>query len=277
MFAKTTFAILMALAMVTVTVADEDLTGIKCIVNGKKAAKADSFVEYMGGKVYFCCGSCVKAFKQDVELKDKAKFATKANHQLVLTGQFVQKGCPISGGEIDEDQMADIGGAKVGFCCENCLKKVNDAEGLEAKADLVFAAAAFKKGFEQKKADIDLTNVKCMMMPNKNVSAEQAVDYQGGKVYFCCKRCAGKFAQDPEKFAVQANQQLVATGQYVQTACPFSGGDVDDDQSTEVAGVTVKFCCGGCQGKVASAADDATRAELVFNKKSFEKGFAAKK
>lgn len=173
--------------------------------------------------------------------------------------------------------MTEVGGAKVGFCCEKCLKKVNDAEGLEAKATLVFATAAFKKGFEKKKAEADLTDVKCMMMPKKNVTAEQAVDYQGGKVYFCCKRCAGKFAKDPEKYSVQANQQLVATGQYVQTGCPFSGGDVDDSESTEIAGVTVKFCCDKCKGKVNGAASDEDKAEMVFNKKAFDKGFAAKK
>lgn len=277
MFAKTILAVLTAVAMISTTLAEEDLTGVKCVVNGKKAAKAGSSVEYMGGKVYFCCGNCVKAFKEDVKLKDKAKFATKANHQLVLTAQFVQKGCPISGGAIDEDQMAEIGGAKVGFCCEKCLKKVNDAEGLEAKAGLVFATAAFKKGFEKKKDEVDLSNVKCMMMPKKNVTAKQAVDYQGGKVYFCCKKCAGKFAADPEKYAAQANQQLVATGQYVQTSCPFSGGDMEDSESTEVAGVTVKFCCDKCKGKVEGATSDSEKTEMVFNKKAFGKGFAAKK
>lgn len=277
MLAKTTLALITAVAMVSMAVAEEDLTGIKCVINGKKAAKADSFVEYMGSKVYFCCGNCVKAFKKDVKLKDEAKYATKANHQLVLTGQFVQKGCPISGSPVDEDQMTEVGGAKVGFCCENCCKKVADADGLEAKAKLVFATAAFKKGFEKKKTEVDLTNVKCFMMPAKNVAAKQAVDYAGGKVYFCCKRCAGKFSKDPEKYATQANQQLVATGQFVQTACPISGGDMDDSETAKVGGMTVKFCCDKCSGKVASAASKEDKAKLVFSKKSFAKGFAAKK
>jgi YHS domain-containing protein len=282
MIAKICLAVITACALVMTTVADEDLTGIKCVVNGKKAAKAGSSVEYMGGKVYFCCGNCVKAFEADVKLKDKAKFATKANHQLVLTGQFVQKGCPISGGAVDEDQTVEVGGAKVGFCCEKCVKKVNDAEGLDAKAELVFANAAFKKGFEKKKEEsdkpeIDLSGVKCMLMPAKNVSAKQAVDYNGGKVYFCCKRCVAKFSKDPEKYAALANHQMVATGQYVQTSCPFSGGKLNDSESTEVGGVTVKFCCGNCKGKVEAAESVSDKAELVFSKKAFEKGFAAKK
>lgn len=43
----------------------------KCPVSGKPI-KADSFVEHNGKKVYFCCGGCPAAFKNDPE-----KFAAK--------------------------------------------------------------------------------------------------------------------------------------------------------------------------------------------------------
>ena len=67
---------LLALAVVLVASSvsnAQDLTGVKCILNGKKSAKASASVDYQGGKVYFCCGNCVKAFKADMKLKDKAK------------------------------------------------------------------------------------------------------------------------------------------------------------------------------------------------------------
>ncbi|MEL7338628.1 MAG: YHS domain-containing protein, partial [Planctomycetota bacterium] len=53
-------------------------------------------------------------------------------------------------------------------------------------------------------ADADLKGVKCIMN-GKSVDAGTAVDYKGGKVYFCCKGCAGKFAKDKEKYATKAN------------------------------------------------------------------------
>lgn len=255
---------------------DVNLEGVKCIINGNKAASVDAVVDYKGGKVYFCCQGCVKKFKADVELKEEAKFATKANHQLVVTGQFTQKGCPMSGGPVNEEFMTEVGGAKVGFCCGNCQKKVVEAEGLAAKADLVFSEVAFKKAFEKKSAEINLENVKCMMMPKKAVSADTAVDYKGGKVHFCCKGCAKKFAAKTEEYAVGANQHLVTTGQFEQTACPISGGSVDDAQVSVVGGRKIKFCCEKCKAKVDEAADEQAKAALVFDDKRFAKAFAKK-
>ena len=63
-----------------------------CPVSGK-AAVEDKTVAYKGGKVYLCCGGCPAAFE-----KDTAKYATKANAQLIATGQATQTKCPLSGG-----------------------------------------------------------------------------------------------------------------------------------------------------------------------------------
>jgi hypothetical protein len=267
------------LALAAVVVASsvsnaQDLTGVKCILNGKKSAKASAFVDYQGGKVYFCCGNCVKAFKADMQLKDKAKHTAKANHQLVVTGQFTQKGCPISGGAVNASKVAEIGGAKVAFCCGNCLGKVNSAQGLEAKADLVFSKAAFAKGFEKKKAEVNLASINCMLMKKRKVVETKSVDYKDGKVYFCCGRCVKKYSGSPAKFETLANHQLVASGQYHQIGCPISGGDVDDDQTVVVGGVTVKLCCEKCKAKVEGAASEEAKIELVFGKKRFDKAFS---
>lgn len=268
---------LLALAAVLVasSVANaQDLTGVKCILNGKKSAKASAYVDYQGGKVYFCCGNCVKAFKADMKLKDKAKHTTKANHQLVVTGQFTQKGCPISGGAVDASKVTEIGGAKVAFCCGNCLGKVNSAQGLEAKAGLVFSKTAFAKGFEKKKAEVNLESINCLLMKKRKVVEAKSVDYKDGKVYFCCDRCVKKYSGSPAKFDTLANHQLVASGQYHQIGCPISGGDVDEDQAAVVGGITVKLCCGKCKAKVEGAASEEAKIELVFGKKRFDKAFA---
>lgn len=272
MFAKIVLSLSAAFVALTFAPQEPDLTGIKCVINGKKAATAKSFVEYKKGKIYFCCDQCAESFAEDAKLKEKAKFAVKANHQLVLTGQFKQKGCPFSGGPIDENLVTKVGGTKVGFCCEGCQKKVTDLEKLEDKVNLVFSQAAFKKGFELKQPEVDLTGVKCLMMKDKDVSAEHAVDYRDGKAYFCCGNCAKKFAADKDTYSVAANQQLVVTKQFKQTACPISGGGVDDDEVSTVGGVSIKFCCDKCKGKVDSAPDEESKAKLVFGKR-FEKAF----
>lgn len=276
MLKTTTLSLILGLALTTFAPAQEDLTGIKCVMNGAKAASPDASVDYKDGKVYFCCDHCADEFRKDVKLGDQAQFTIKANHQLVLTGQYVQKGCPMSGGAIDENLIAEVGGTKVGFCCEGCCNKVKNAADLEAKAKLVFAKSAFKKAFEKKQPEVNLADIKCMMMPKNNVVADQAVDYLDGKVYFCCQKCAQKFSDDPEKYATQANQQLVTTGQFLQTGCPISGGDVDDDQASEISGVTIKFCCDKCKAKVDGATTDEAKAELVFGKKRFDKAFSKK-
>ena len=243
-----------------------DLTGVKCIVNGNAAAKAGKSSNYLDGKVYFCCGNCKAKFDADAN-----KFTVKANHQLALTGQYVQVACPF-GGKCAEDASTNVGGVKVCFCNKKEMEKVESATDLAAQANMVFNQKSFSKAFKPKRK-IDLAGVQCMLMPAKGVKAKYSVDYKGGKVFFCCKGCVGKFTKNPEKFADKANQQLVATGQYKQTACPLSGGDMDDEQVVSVSGIEVKFCCGNCVNKVDGQANDAAKSGLVFSDKSFAKGF----
>jgi len=119
----------------------------KCVVSGAPA-KEDKTVDYKGGKVYFCCGNCPKAFEKDV-----AKYATKANHQLAATGQAKQAKCPISGGKLNAEKTVNVGGVEVQFCCEKCQGAVAKAEG-DAQVEMVFSDAAFEKaGFEVPKAE----------------------------------------------------------------------------------------------------------------------------
>lgn len=128
--------------LVATLYAEDNLKGIKCIISGQPV-QADKTVDHKGGKVYFCCEKCPKSF-------DAAKHGTKANHQLVLTGQYVQKACPITGKELDSSTAIDVNGAKVAFCCNNCKGAVSKADDA-AKGEKVFADKAFEKAF--KKAD----------------------------------------------------------------------------------------------------------------------------
>ena len=123
--------------------ADEKaLKDAKCPVSGKDI-NPDAIVEYNGGKVYFCCMNCPKAFKADTE-----KFAGKANHQLVQTGQLKQVACPLTGKDVNPEASVDVAGVKVGLCCMNCKGKVEKAKGDE-QINLVFKDT--KKGFKPAK------------------------------------------------------------------------------------------------------------------------------
>lgn len=114
---------------------------VKCPVSGK-AVDANATVDYNGGKVYFCCNNCPKAFSANTE-----KFAAKANHQLVQTGQLKQTACPIAGRPVKAGTEIDVQGVKVGFCCNNCKGKAEKASGDE-QLTLIFGS---KKGFSAAK------------------------------------------------------------------------------------------------------------------------------
>jgi YHS domain-containing protein len=126
----------------------EKKDGAKCVcpVSGKPATKEHA-VAYKGAEVYFCCPNCPKAFQAN-----SAKFATKANHQLVVTGQAKEVKCPIAGRKLNPATAIEVGGVKVAFCCNNCKGKAEKATAAE-QLELIFSDKAFAKGFEVKKAE----------------------------------------------------------------------------------------------------------------------------
>lgn len=113
----------------------------KCPVSGKEC-KEDTGVAYKGAKVYFCCNNCPKAFA-----KDTAKFAAKANMQLVATGQAKEIKCPLSGKDLNPETKIQVAGTDVCFCCNNCKGAVSKLTGDE-QIKKVFSDEAFEKGFE---------------------------------------------------------------------------------------------------------------------------------
>ncbi len=244
-----------------------DLEGVKCVMQCDNDVNAEKSIEYMDAKLYFCCDECMAEFQDAPE-----SHAAMANHQLFVTGQYVQKACPITGKELADGVTAEVGSKEVGLCCAKCQAKVNDAEDLAAKAELVFNKKAFEKGFEPAESEDNLTGVQCIMMDMK-VSPDNFLEHQDGKLYFCCKRCMAKYNDDPDAYAAKANRQLVETGQYTQTACPFSGHPVADSVSATIGETEVGFCCAKCQAKVEGADDDDARTDMVFSNQSFEKGF----
>ena len=110
-----------------------------CPVEGGPIDKSVS-ADYLGGKVYFCCPACIPKFNAD-----KGKYATKANLQLVLTGQAKQTACPLSGGKTNPKKTTQVAGVEIQFCCGNCQGKVAKAKP-EEQMEMVFGKG-FAKAF----------------------------------------------------------------------------------------------------------------------------------
>lgn len=148
MKARTVIASALALVFTaSLFAADVKLKGVKCIMNAKRDAKADKAVAYKKGHVYFCCGGCPKAFS-----KAPKKHAVKANHQLFLTGQYVQSKCPLTGRPLNDKMVVKIGGAAVKVCCGGCKAKLSKLKGAK-QAATAFNDKAFDKYFAPAKKD----------------------------------------------------------------------------------------------------------------------------
>jgi hypothetical protein len=96
------------------------------------------------------------------------------------------------------------------------------------------------------------------------INKDVAVDFEGGKVNFCCEDCPAAFKKDSSKFAANARHQMLATGQIEQIACPISGRKIDPEKTADVAGLKIAFCCENCQGKIAKTEKPEEKIALVF-------------
>ena len=119
----------------------DPLDGLKCFIMKKKAVKGKQVVAYKGGKLHLCCSQCVRRFK-----KTPAKYEAKANHQMVLTGQFLQHACPVTGQVLPKDAPSlKIGGVKTKFASQQELAKVKKMSE-EDQIATIFGVKGFKTG-----------------------------------------------------------------------------------------------------------------------------------
>ena len=109
----------------------------------KRLVKEEFAADHRTGKVYFCCGGCLKAFQAD-----PAKFSAQANMQLVSTKQYTQSACPLTDGDIDASKTVSVQGQEVAFCCGGCQAKVQSANE-EDRVAMIFGDEAFEKSFSK--------------------------------------------------------------------------------------------------------------------------------
>ena len=96
--------------------------------------------------------------------------------------------CPVMGGKIDSTVFADIEGQRVYFCCKGCPEK------MKADPDKYFKKTAAE--------GVLFENVQttCPVTGDKLTDKSVYTDYEGRRIYFCCKPCVEKFNKDPQKY-----------------------------------------------------------------------------
>jgi YHS domain-containing protein len=115
-------------------------SGAVCPVTARPVSPAVS-IEYQGAKLYFSSPDCIPTFQANV-----AKYASRANYQLVVTGQARQVACPFTGKPLNPNIPTEkVYALDVGFCCRACQQTVAGADML-TRLDLVFGDA-FKTGY----------------------------------------------------------------------------------------------------------------------------------
>lgn len=101
-----------------------------------------------------------------------------------------------------------------------------------------------------------------------------SLDFHGGRVWFCCRKCKRAFEDDPAPYAAAGHLQMVLTRQFIQRNCPLDGGPIAAGTQLDVGGVDVGFCGDACRTRVANAALE-DQVELVFG--NLARGFVSVK
>ena len=124
---------------------------------------------------------------------------------------------------------------------------------------------------EEAAKKVDFSKIKCVVS-GKAVNPEATADYKDAKVYFCCEGCPALLRATPRS---SRRRRTISSWPPCKRSRPVvrcPAKRLDPETTVEVAGVKVNFCCGNCQKAAASKKGD-EQVELIFNDKSFEKGF----
>ena len=85
---------------------------------------------------------------------------------------------------------------------------------------------------------------RCPVMDGK-INKALFVEYEGKRIYVCCKECLDPVKNDPQKYIRELESKGV-TLEKTQTICPVLGGKIDKKVYTDYEGKRIYFCCAGC-------------------------------
>jgi YHS domain-containing protein len=80
---------------------------------------SDSYLDYQGQRIYFCCPGCGASF-----LEDPDKYFEQASKDKIMF-ENVQTTCPVMGNPIDKKFFTYYKGRGIYFCCASCIEKFN--------------------------------------------------------------------------------------------------------------------------------------------------------
>ena len=163
-----------------------DLKNKNCPIGGRKV-DGETYVDWSGIRVHFCCPGCDKKFQ-----KHPAKALKKLGLEVVKGKKgrkivdLANAKCPGMGGTAKAKAFGDHGGVRIRYCCPMCDKGVRKNPG-----------AAFRRlGYAYIPAVVDLRNRNCPTS-GKPVDGETFVDHDGIRVHFCCPGCEKGFLKNP--------------------------------------------------------------------------------
>jgi YHS domain-containing protein len=163
-----------------------DLKNKTCPIGGE-AVDGETFIEWNGVRVHFCCPGCDKKFR-----KNPAKALAKLGFKVVKGKKgkkVVDLGnakCPGMGGNTKDKVFGDFEGVRIHYCCPMCDRGVRSNLG----------AALRKLGYGYTPSIVDLRNKTCPST-GKPVDGESHIDHEGIRVHFCCPGCDKMFLKDP--------------------------------------------------------------------------------
>jgi YHS domain-containing protein len=88
----------------------------------------------------------------------------------------------------------------------------------------------------------------CPVMGNP-INKEVYSDYNGKRIYFCCKDCSEKFKKNPDQYILKSEKKGVVfkDAPIVQEVCPLTGKPIDKIFHSDYKGDRIYFCCGNCK------------------------------
>lgn len=140
------------------------------------------------GPVFFCCPACIKKHSENPD-----KYAAKIAEQrkALADRPKVQVTCPVSGKPVDQKQVIEQQGAKVYFCSEDCAAQY--------QKDPAKYASKLANGYSYQ--------TECPVMKEEIDPAIFSDLSTGQRIYFCCKKCVGKFNESPAKYTDELASQ----------------------------------------------------------------------
>jgi len=259
------FAATASVAMANSSTLDDKAINKECPI-GEEAIDGESFAEYDGHTIGFCCPGCDKKFlawtkdKKDAFVKaslagQEAGTKKAADKKVVATPSepYTLATCPVSGkklGSMGDPIVLTADGSEVKLCCKGCIKKF--------KADTDKYMKVVNKGIAAQQLpyypmDTCLVSGESLTEDGKDVSVDVVI---GNRLFrVCCKSCIKKLKKDPSKYLVKLDAAVIKSQakHYPLTTCIVRDksklGSMGDPVQRVVGNRLVQFCCKNCEPK----------------------------